>query len=119
MLVVDDDPDVRELTGEMLRRIGFAVLTAQEGSEGLEMFRQHHRDINVVLLDLTMPGVSGEEALRRIHCIQPDQPVVLMSGYSEEFAASRFEGRTGRFLQKPFTHDSLAEALRATLREPV
>jgi signal transduction histidine kinase len=119
VLVVDDDPDVRELIGEMLRRIGFAVLTAQEGSEGLEMFRKHHHDIDVVLLDLTMPGISGEEALRRIHGIQPDQPVVLMSGYSEELATSRFEAPIGGFLQKPFTHDSLAEALRSTLREPV
>jgi signal transduction histidine kinase/CheY-like chemotaxis protein len=119
VLVVDDDPDVRELIGEMLDRIGFAVLTAQEGSEGLEMFRKHHHDIDVVLLDLTMPGISGEEALRRIRRIQPDQLVVLMSGYSKEFATSRFEAPVGGFLQKPFTHDSLAEALRETLREPV
>jgi signal transduction histidine kinase/CheY-like chemotaxis protein len=119
VLVVDDDLDVRELIGEMLRRIGFAVLSAQEGSEGLEMFRKQHRDIDLVLLDLTMPGISGEEALRRIHRIQPDQPVVLMSGYSEEFAAARLEGPIGGFLQKPFTHESLAEALRATLRNPV
>jgi CheY-like chemotaxis protein len=119
VLVVDDDLDVRELVGEMLHRIGFAVLSAQEGSEGLEMFRKQHRDIDLVLLDLTMPGISGEEALRRIHRIQPDQPVVLMSGYSEEFAAARLEGPIGGFLQKPFTNESLAEALRATLRNPV
>ena len=118
VLVVDDEPDVLELTEEMLRRTGFAVLGAQEGREGVEIFRKHAREIEVVLLDLTMPGISGEEVLREIHRIQPDLPFVLMSGYSEEFAVSRFEGRIACFLHKPFTQEQLADALRAALREP-
>jgi CheY-like chemotaxis protein len=118
VLVVDDEPDVLELTEEMLRRTGFAVLGAQEGREGVETFRKHARDIEVVLLDLTMPGISGEEVLSEIHRLQPGLPVVLMSGYSEELAVSRFEGRIAGFLHKPFTQEQLAEVLRAALREP-
>jgi signal transduction histidine kinase/CheY-like chemotaxis protein len=115
VLVVDDDPGVRELAEEMLRRLGFAVLSAQEGGEGVEAFRKHAGEIDAVLLDLTMPGISGEETLRRIHSIQPDQPVVLMSGYSEEVAASQRLGGVAGFLHKPFAQEELGETLRQCL----
>ncbi len=117
VLVVDDEPDVRELTEEMLRRFGLSVLTAQEGREGVETFRKHADEIDVVLLDLTMPGMAGEDVLSEIQRIQSDQRIVLMSGYSEEFAVSRFHGRIAGFLQKPFTREQLGEVLRPALRE--
>ena len=111
VLVVDDEADVRELAEEMLRRLDYEVITAREGSEAVAALRTHADKIDVVLLDLTMPGLSGEETLREIRSIEPDQEVVLMSGYSEEFAGSRFEGRIAGFLQKPFTREELGEAL--------
>lgn len=117
VLVVDDEPEVGEITEEMLRRFGLSVFTAQEGREGVETFRKHADEIDVVLLDLTMPGMPGEDLLSEIQRIQSDQRVVLMSGYSEELAASRFHGRTAGFLQKPFTLEQLGEALRPMLRK--
>jgi CheY-like chemotaxis protein len=116
VLVVDDDCDVRELSEIMLRGFGFEVLSAQDGRQGVETFRKHADEIQVVLLDLTMPGMSGEEALRDIQGIQPDQQVVLMSGYNEEFVASRFTGRIAGFLQKPFTNEDLGETFRSLLQ---
>jgi signal transduction histidine kinase len=116
VLVVDDDRDVRELSEIMLRSFGFEVLSAQDGRQGVEAFRQNADEIQVVLLDLTMPGMSGEETLRDIQDIQPDQRVVLMSGYNEEYAASRFAGRIVGFLQKPFTREDLGETFRSLLQ---
>lgn len=118
VLVVDDDCDVRELSEIMLRGFGFEVISAQDGRQGVETFRKHADEIQVVLLDLTMPGMSGEEALRDIQGIQPDQQVVLMSGYNEEFVASRFTGRIAGFLQKPFTSEDLGETFRSLLQAP-
>jgi signal transduction histidine kinase len=116
VLVVDDDCDVRELSEIMLRGFGFKVLSAPDGRQGVEAFRKHADEIHVVLLDLTMPGMSGEEALRDIQEIQADQRVVLMSGYNEDFAASRFTGRIAGFLQKPFTREDLGETFRSLLQ---
>ncbi len=115
VLVVDDEADVRDLAGIMLRRLGFTVTTAADGREGVEAFREHARKIDVVLLDLTMPGMGGEEACREIQRIEPDQCIVLMSGYNEEFAASRGVGGMAGFLQKPFTQEDLGATLRTLL----
>ena len=102
----------------MLRGFGFDVLSSEDGHEGVETFRKHADAIRVVLLDLTMPGMGGEEALGEIQRIVPDQPVVLMSGYNEEFAASRFAGRISGFLQKPFTPEDLGDTFRSLLDPP-
>ena len=118
VLVVDDEPDVRELAEIMLRRSGFTVLTARNGREGVKTFREHAREIDVVLLDLTMPGMGGEEVLREIQRIRPEQRVLLMSGYNEEFAGSQFSDPISGFLQKPFTQEELADTLRALLQQP-
>jgi CheY-like chemotaxis protein len=117
VLVVDDDTDVRDLAGIMLRRLGFTVYTAADGREGVAAFREHAREIDVVLLDLTMPGMSGGEACREMLGIEPDQRIVLMSGYNEEIAASRAVGGTAGFLQKPFTQEDLGATLRAVLEK--
>ncbi len=116
-LVVDDEADVRELVEIMLGRFGFQVLAAEDGNQGVEAFRKHADQIDVVLLDLTMPGMGGEEALAEIRRIRPDQRVVLMSGYNEEFVASRFADAISSFVQKPFTQEVLQEALRPLVPE--
>ena len=118
VLVVDDEADVRELAAIMLRRLGFSVYTAADGQQAIEAFRRHAREIELVLLDLTMPGMGGEEACREIQRIEPDQRIVLMSGYSEEFAASRGVGGMAGFLQKPFTQEDLGATLRSVLEKP-
>jgi signal transduction histidine kinase/CheY-like chemotaxis protein len=117
VLMVDDEPDVREVTEIMLQRFGFTVLTARDGREGVEVFRKFAPEIDLVLLDLTMPGMSGEEAFAEIQRLKPDQPVVLISGYNEEFVASRLAGRPATFLQKPFTDQELGETVRSLLRD--
>jgi PAS domain S-box-containing protein len=116
VLVADDDEGVRDLLTETLERAGLTVLCATDGSEAVETFRQHAKEIRLVLLDRTMPGASGEEALDGIQSIRPDVPVVLVSGYSQESSAQRFASkRLAGFLHKPFLPETLLEKVRELL----
>jgi len=114
VLVVDDEETVRLVTADMVQAMGFDTLTAADGLEGVELFRRHGPEVGLVLLDLTMPRMTGEEAFREMRRLRPDVRVVLMSGFSEQEATSHFAGkRLAGFLQKPFT----MEALKARLDE--
>jgi CheY-like chemotaxis protein len=118
VLVVDDEPIVRKMATHSLQRYGYSVVTADDGREGLERFRELHGQLKIVILDLTMPVMSGEEALRKMRLIDPRLPVVLSSGYNEVEAIRRFAG-TGLagFLQKPYTASALAEKIQNVLRK--
>jgi CheY-like chemotaxis protein len=119
VLVVDDEESVRSVAEKMLRNLGFDVLTAVDGVEGLETLRAHEPSITGVLLDLTMPRMDGKEAFVRIREILPDLPVLLMSGYNQQEVQARFAGAgLAGFLQKPFTLASLREILYAALDTP-
>ncbi len=114
--MVDDEADVREVAAELLRRLGFEVRTACDGREGLEAFQAAADRIAVVLLDVAMPEMGGEETVRALRCIRPDVPLVLMSGFRQEFAAPHLEaGPRAGFVQRPFTPEQLASALRTVL----
>ena len=112
-LVVDDDEAVRELAAETLERAGFSVLTAAGGAEALDCFRKHADGIVFVLLDRTMPGMSGEQVSAAIREIRPDARILLVSGYSRERAAEETPGRAAEaFLQKPFLPEDLVAEVR-------
>jgi DNA-binding NtrC family response regulator len=115
VLVIDDEQDVRELTAKMVQRAGLESLEAGGGRAGLALLREPACEIDLVLLDLTMPGFGGEETLAEIRRSHPQLPVVLMSGYCEGYGTSRCAGPISGFLQKPFSRDQLTEALRAAL----
>jgi PAS domain S-box-containing protein len=118
ILVVDDDEGVRELTEETLERAGLSVLCARDGREAVETFRKHQGEIRAVLLDRTMPDMSGEEAFDRIRRVRSDARVVLVSGYSEERAARHFADKDlAGFLKKPFLPETLLERIRGALGE--
>jgi len=108
VLVADDDDGAREIQQEILTRAGFQVLTARDGGEAVECFRAHADSIRLVLLDRTMPGISGEESLDAIRGISAQVPIVLVSGYSRETAPARLEeDALCAFLQKPFLPETL------------
>ncbi|MBM3837792.1 MAG: response regulator [Verrucomicrobia bacterium] len=108
VLVVDDEPSVREFAQRVLESGGFTVHWAEDGEHGLRVFAQHRHGIVAVLLDLTMPRMDGVEVLRQLRALSPDVPVAVMSGYSEMDIARRFEGmRVDGFLQKPFVSQDL------------
>jgi PAS domain S-box-containing protein len=113
-LIVDDEGPVRAVAARMLRSIGFEVLVAEDGLQALDAFRAHARNVTVVLLDLTMPRMDGEETFRELRKLNPAIPILLMSGFSEPAAAGRFVGKgLSGFVQKPFTPSQLREKLAA------
>jgi two-component system cell cycle sensor histidine kinase/response regulator CckA len=116
ILVADDEESVRLVARRMLERFGFSVLTAADGREAVQVFREHADEIACVLLDLTMPFLDGEQVFREMRAIRPDVKAILTSGYNEQEATERFGGKgLSGFLQKPFQQESLSEMLRETL----
>lgn len=116
ILLVDDEESVRVMGTRMLERLGFGVLIAVDGREALDIYRERREEIALVLLDLTMPDLDGEEAFRELRRIDPQVCVVMSSGYTESEIAPRFAGkRLSGFLQKPYTLDALSQCLRGAL----
>jgi PAS domain S-box-containing protein len=113
ILVIDDDDTVRRITAEMLTELGFRVITAAGGEEGLARFRENLDRIDVVLLDLVMPGLSGRETFHRIREVDPHACVVLASGFSRSDDVQELIGRgLCGFLSKPFRRTALLQAMR-------
>ena len=107
-LVVDDEAGVRELLRSILERAGLTVVMAEDGREAVETFRAIADTVTVALVDLTMPGLDGREALAEMRSVRPDLQAVLMSGYSPAEAVNA--GSHG-FLQTPFTPYTVRKAL--------
>ena len=102
ILVVDDDASIRSVLRHGLEGEGYRVLEAEDGVVGFGAFLRHRKAISLVLLDLTMPRMGGQEVLEKMHRLSPGTPVVLMSGYSREEATAAFEGKgLAGFLPKP------------------
>jgi len=108
LLLIDDEEVVREMVTEVLAHEGVEVVATGDGERGLELFGEHGAGIDVVLLDLSMPGLSGEETFARLSAKAPGVPVVLSSGYDHAEAMRRFEGRApAGFIQKPYRPEQL------------
>jgi len=118
ILVVDDEEIVRETAREILETVGFDVLLAADGVEGVEVFREHADEVRAVILDMTMPRMNGEEAFNALRQIRPEVRVVLSSGYNELEAIRAFAGKgLAGFLRKPYTTVGLLEILRGILED--
>ncbi|MDZ7727511.1 MAG: PAS domain S-box protein [Dehalococcoidia bacterium] len=119
VLVIDDDQTVRTVTERMVRSAGFDVDLAADGEAGVAAFEANAGAYAAVLLDLTMPGLDGEEVFRRVRAMRPDVPVILTSGFSEQEATGRFAGAgLAGFLQKPYGMADLRAALRHAIEGP-
>jgi PAS domain S-box-containing protein len=114
ILVVDDEEAVRAVARAVLERAGFTVLTAADGPEGIDAFRANPDGIDLVLLDMTMPSLSGAEVLGALRAVREDVRVVLSSGYSDDETRSRLPGLAG-FIQKPYRPAELMAAVRDAL----
>lgn len=112
VLLVDDEQSVRTVGKIMLEKLGFSVITANDGNEALTLFQTHRDAIVCVLLDLTMPNMDGEETFRALRKIDPKVCVILSSGYNEQDVASRFGGKgLSGFVQKPYNLTVLQDKL--------
>ncbi|HVS52265.1 MAG TPA: CHASE domain-containing protein [Opitutaceae bacterium] len=116
VLIVEDEEPVRHIMVEILKSFGFTVRDAANGTEGIALFRADPAAFDLVLLDLLMPGVNGEQVLAALRALRPDVRVLLMSGYTEGDVLSRIgEGGPAAFIGKPFTRDALERKLRELL----
>ncbi|OLB79264.1 MAG: response regulator [Actinobacteria bacterium 13_2_20CM_2_71_6] len=116
VLVVDDEEDLREAIRRMLERRGFATLTAADPAEAEAVCRDHGGTIDLLLTDLTLPGSSGGELARVATSMRPELRVLFVSGLPKEIAVGRgLVTEEAEMVQKPFTSDRLAEAVRSAL----
>jgi two-component system, cell cycle sensor histidine kinase and response regulator CckA len=112
VLLVDDEETVRGIGTEMLRELGFAVITAADGREGVEQFK-NNPDISFVILDLTMPHMDGEQCFRELKQLRPDIKIIMSSGFNEQEVTEKFLGNgLAGFIQKPYKLSVLKEAIR-------
>ena len=122
ILVVDDEEPVRTVAQRVLEDAGFTVMVASDGDECLDLFRRHGDGIHLVLLDMTMPRLSGHETLEQLRRMSATVTVILSSGYSEEVARDQFADQSiSEFLQKPYNPRQLVARIHAALgdrREP-
>ena len=116
ILVIDDEYTLRVAFKDMLQLEGFNVLLAEDGAVGLALFAQHADTISLVLLDITVPAVSGEQVFKELRQQAPTLPILLMSGYSEKEAVRQLTGEADfHFLKKPFHLTDFRQKIYALL----
>ncbi len=116
VILADDEPTVRTVAARALQRLGLTVTQCADGREALALVQAEPARWRLVVLDMTMPSLSGDVALERILAIRSDLAGILYSGYSEEEMRGRFPERPGiGFLQKPFTVRALSDAVASVL----
>lgn len=119
ILVVDDEEIIRKTAKSMLERHGYTVVVAEDGQRAVELFQVLSDKVAMVLLDMTMPVLSGEETFAHLKNISPGVKVLLSSGYNESEAIRRFTGKgLAGFIQKPYSSTALAEKVKAVVKEP-
>ncbi len=116
ILLVDDEPLIVEMAAQMLKRLGYTVTTARNGSEALEVFLAGPHRFDLVITDQTMPDLTGIALAKRLLEIRGDLPVILFTGYSETVSAERARAEGVReFIMKPMAKREVAEAIRRVL----
>jgi two-component system, cell cycle response regulator len=114
VLIVDDEPDTREIIRRLLQFEGFEVLTASTGEEGVKKVEEEHPE--VVLMDISLPGIDGNEALRRIKKLHPFPSVVMLTAYATvDNAIQALKQGATDFLKKPFENDHLIHIVHQSL----
>ena len=116
VLLVDDEAMIREVSGEMIRMLGYDTLVASGGRQAVALYREHRDEIGVVILDMIMPGMGGAETYRELRNINNEIAVVLSSGYSLDSDMEQLlnEGCRG-FIQKPFTLEALSREIASAI----
>jgi len=118
ILLVDDEKVITEVTGKLLEELGYRILTAGGGQEAVDLYRQKHAEIDLVILDMIMPGLGGSAAFDGMKAVNPSVRVILSSGYSLNGKAQAIMDKGVRFfLQKPYRLYDLAQKIREALSD--
>ena len=119
VLVVEDEDSLRQAVSKMLRKRGVSVIEASEGWAALDAIRGQNNPIDVLLLDITLPGASGREVLQEARRLRPEMRVVVTSAYTEEMAAATLQGAIEHFIRKPYRLDDLMRLIESTKSKPL
>jgi CheY-like chemotaxis protein len=115
VLVVEDENPLRQAASKMLRNAGFSVIEAGDGSAALDEIRDQQSPIDVLFLDITLPGASSLEVFKEARRLRSEIRVVVTSAYSEDVAAQSLQGRFEGFIRKPYRFGDLADLIRRVL----
>ena len=115
ILIVEDEDLLRLAASKMLRKKGFSVIEARDGSAALDLIREHKDHIDVVLLDITLSGASSREVLKEAKRLRPDVRVIVTSAYNEEAAIASLAARVERFIRKPYSLEDVLHTIRESL----
>jgi PAS domain S-box-containing protein len=109
VLLIDDEEVVREIGSDMLKTMGMKCLTAGNGTEGIELFKQNSTQIKLIILDVEMPGISGEKVFHTLKAFNPEMKILIASGYGKEYLETTiFKNKIDHFLPKPFNLEQLS-----------
>jgi len=114
ILITDDDPDVRKIAAEILRAAGYSVVEAEDGSGAVQTFLAQPDAIDLLMLDVVMPGMRGGEAYEAMRAVRPDVKVLFMTGYPHEVLPDR-RMREKALMSKPLSPDGLLRKVRSVL----
>lgn len=118
VLLVDDEKMVLEVGNAILQRLGHKVLTAESGEEALDQYVRHGQSIGCVVLDLTMPGMDGQETFEKLRGLSPELPVIIASGLSADQVSIQFGGMPPTsVIQKPYQVADLSAKIQGILKD--
>ena len=115
ILLVEDETFVRQAAAEALESAGYRMLIAGSAAEALEAYRKCFRPVDLLLADVVMPGMSGQELAAQFEGLSPGTRILLMSGYAEQMAACQPSPHARKWLAKPFSIHTLLRAVREAL----
>lgn len=116
ILLADDERHVRETVAEVLQTIGYKVLLAKDGREAMDIFKTNQENIAITMLDVVMPHCGGIQLAEQIREMNPDMPVIFMTGYdNEQVLGSSAQPRKSKVLTKPVQFETLSHSIRKML----
>lgn len=111
-LLIDDDEVIRDIGNDMLDLIGISCITAKDGESGIQKYCENRADINFVILDVQMPGLTGEKVYSKLKEINPDLKILIASGYGKEYLETNFfKRRINNYMPKPFQISQLSNQI--------
>jgi DNA-binding response OmpR family regulator len=114
VLVVEDEDELRMAVSKMLRKRDFCVIEAPDGRAGVDLFRANQREFDVVMLDLTLPGMTGRQVLEELRRLRPDLKVIITTAYSQDTAVKALGGQQSWFyIRKPYRAVEIEDLLRS------
>ncbi len=118
VLLIDDEEVVREIGSDMLKSLGLNCLTAADGTEGIEVFKKNAAEISMVILDIEMPGITGEKVFKILRELRPEVKILIASGYGREYLETDvFKDKISHYIPKPFKTEQLSYQVNKLLGE--